>query len=107
MGATCLSIMKIFVLEGLIIGFAGTVIGLAGGLLISLNLQSIVEFVQKMTGFELFSKDIYYLSRFPSKVVPSDVALIAVTAILISFIATLYPSWQGSRLPPAEALRYE
>ena len=107
MGATCLSIMKIFVLEGLIIGFAGTVIGLAGGLLISLNLQSIVEFVQKMTGFELFSKDIYYLSHFPSKVVPSDVALIAVTAILISFIATLYPSWQGSRLPPAEALRYE
>jgi lipoprotein-releasing system permease protein len=107
MGATSLSIMKIFVLEGLIIGFAGTLIGLAGGLLISLNLQSIVEFVQKMTGFELFSKDIYYLSRFPSKVVPSDVALIAVTAILISFIATLYPSWQGSRLPPAEALRYE
>jgi lipoprotein-releasing system permease protein len=107
MGATSRSVMKIFVLEGLIIGVSGTVIGLIGGLTISLNLESIVDFVQKVTGFELFSKDIYYLSHFPSKVVPSDVLLISVTAILISFIATLYPSWQGSRLPPAEALRYE
>ncbi len=107
MGATSRSIMKIFVLEGLIIGVSGTIIGLFGGLVIAFNLESIVDFVQKVTGFELFSKDIYYLNHFPSKVVPSDVLLISVTAILISFIATLYPSWQGSRLPPAEALRYE
>jgi lipoprotein-releasing system permease protein len=107
MGATSRSIMKIFVLEGLIIGVAGTIIGLFGGLIIALNLESIVDFVQKVTGFELFSKDIYYLNHFPSQVVPSDVLLISVTAILISFIATIYPSWQGSRLPPAEALRYE
>ncbi|HET6419524.1 MAG TPA: lipoprotein-releasing ABC transporter permease subunit [Geobacteraceae bacterium] len=107
MGATSRSIMKIFVLEGLIIGVAGTIIGLFGGLIIAFNLESIVDFVQKVTGFELFSKDIYYLNHFPSQVVPSDVLLISVTAILISFIATLYPSWQGSRLPPAEALRYE
>ncbi len=107
MGATSRSIMKIFVLEGLIIGVAGTVIGVFGGLIISLNLESIVDVIQKVTGFELFSKDIYYLSHFPSQVVPSDVFLISITAILISFVATLYPSWQGSRLPPAEALRYE
>ncbi len=107
MGATSRSIMKIFVLEGLIIGVSGTIIGLFGGLIIACNLESIVDFVQKVTGFELFSKDIYYLNHFPSQVVPSDVLLISVTAILISFVATLYPSWQGSRLPPAEALRYE
>jgi lipoprotein-releasing system permease protein len=107
LGATSASIMKIFVLEGLIIGTAGTIIGLIGGLVIALNMESIVNFVQNVTGFELFSKDIYYLNRFPSQVVPSDVLIISVTAILISFVATLYPSWQGSRLPPVEALRYE
>ncbi len=107
MGATNRSIMKIFILEGLIIGTAGTVIGVLSGLLVSLNLESIVSFIQKVTGFELFSRDVYYLDHFPSQVVPGDVLLISVTAVFISFIATLYPSWQGSRLPPAEALRYE
>jgi lipoprotein-releasing system permease protein len=107
MGATGLSIMKIFVLEGLIIGVTGTLIGVGSGLFISLNLQSIVDIVQKLTGFELFSRDIYYLDHFPSQVIPADVVLISLTAILISFIATLYPAWQASRLLPAEALRYE
>ncbi|MGA7827895.1 MAG: lipoprotein-releasing ABC transporter permease subunit [Geobacteraceae bacterium] len=107
MGATGASIMKIFVLEGLIIGVAGTVIGVLSGLLIASNLEFIVDLIKKVTGFELFSKDVYYLDHFPSQVVPSDVLLISLTAILISFIATLYPAWQGSRLPPAEALRYE
>ena len=107
MGATGLSIMKIFVLEGLIIGVIGTAVGVVSGLLISLNLQTIVDFVQRVTGFELFSKDIYYLDHFPSQVIPMDVVLVSVTAILISFIATLYPAWQASRLLPAEALRYE
>jgi len=107
MGATGRSIMRIFVLEGLIIGFFGTIIGVLGGLLIALNLEQIVELVQKVTGFELFSRDIYYLDRFPSQVVPSDVLLISLTAVLISFVATLYPSWQAAKMQPAEALRYE
>ena len=107
MGATGLSIMKIFVFEGLIIGVIGTVIGVVSGLLISLNLQAIVDFVQRLTGFQLFSKDIYYLDHFPSQVIPLDVVVVSLTAILISFIATLYPAWQASRLLPAEALRYE
>ena len=107
MGATGRSIMKIFVLEGLIIGIIGTVIGVLGGLLVAFNLEPIVGLVQRLTGFELFSKDVYYLDRFPSQVVPSDVLLISVTAILISFVATLYPAWQASRMAPAEALRYE
>lgn len=107
MGATNQSIMKIFILEGLIIGVAGTVVGVLSGLLVAKNLEAIVAFVQKVTGFELFSRDVYYLDHFPSQVVPGDVVLISLTAVFISFVATLYPSWQGSRLPPAEALRYE
>jgi lipoprotein-releasing system permease protein len=107
MGATGRSIMRIFVLEGLIIGVTGTLVGVMGGLLVALNLEPIVGFVQRVTGFELFSKDVYYLDRFPSLVIPGDVLLISVTAVIISFLATLYPSWQASRMAPAEALRYE
>lgn len=107
MGATGTSIMKIFVLEGLVIGVIGTILGVFSGLLIALNLEPIINVIQKITGQNFFSKDIYYLDRFPSLVVTSDVVLISVTAVLISFIATLYPAWQASRMLPAEALRYE
>jgi lipoprotein-releasing system permease protein len=107
MGATGLSIMKIFVLEGLVIGIIGTALGVVSGLLIALNLEPIIAVIQKITGQNFFSKDIYYLDRFPSMVVPSDVVMISVTAVLISFVATLYPAWQASRMLPAEALRYE
>ncbi len=107
MGATSRSIMRIFVFEGVIIGVLGTVIGVLSGLIVALNLEPIVNTVQRLTGFQLFSKDIYYLDHFPSMVIPSDVILISVTAVLISFAATLYPSWQASRMAPAEALRYE
>lgn len=107
MGATGSSIMKIFVLEGLIIGVIGTILGVASGLLVALNLEPIINVIQRITGQNFFSKDIYYLDHFPSLVVQSDVILISVTAILISFLATLYPAWQASRMLPAEALRYE
>ncbi len=107
MGATGKSIMRIFVLEGLIIGVSGTAIGVLGGLVVALNLEPIVAVIQRITGFDLFSPNVYYLERFPSQVIPSDVVLISVTAVIISFVATLYPSWQASKMPPAEALRYE
>ena len=107
MGASGASIMKIFVLEGLIIGVIGTLLGVASGLLIALNLEPIIAAIQKVTGQNFFSKDIYYLDHFPSLVIPSDVVLISATAVLISFLATLYPAWQASRMLPAEALRYE
>jgi lipoprotein-releasing system permease protein len=107
MGATAASIMKIFVLEGLIIGIIGTVVGVISGLLIALNLEPIITLIQKITGQNFFNKDIYYLDHFPSLVVPADVVLISATALLISFLATLYPAWQASRMLPAEALRYE
>jgi len=107
MGARSSSIMKIFVLEGLIIGIIGTILGVLSGLLIACNLEPIIAAVQKVTGKNFFSKEIYYLDHFPSHVVVSDVVIISVTAILISFVATLYPAWQASRMLPAEALRYE
>jgi len=107
MGATGASIMKIFVLEGMIIGAIGTLFGVISGLLIAYNLEPIISFIQKVTGLNFFSKDIYYLDHFPSQVVISDVVLISITAVLISFVATLYPAWQASRMLPAEALRYE
>jgi lipoprotein-releasing system permease protein len=107
MGARSSSIMKIFVLEGLIIGIIGTIFGVLSGLLIAFNLEPIIAMVQKVTGKNFFSKEIYYLDHFPSHVVVSDVVIISVTAILISFVATLYPAWQASRMLPAEALRYE
>lgn len=107
MGARSLSIMKIFVLEGLIIGTIGTVVGVLSGLLIAHNLELIIDLVQKITGKDFFSKDIYYLDHFPSQVVAADVLTISVTAVIISFVATLYPAWQASKMLPAEALRYE
>jgi lipoprotein-releasing system permease protein len=107
MGARSSSIMKIFVLEGLIIGVVGTLLGVFFGLLVSFNLEPIINLVQKVTGKNFFSKEIYYLDHFPSHVVLSDVVVISITAILISFVATLYPAWQASRMLPAEALRYE
>jgi lipoprotein-releasing system permease protein len=107
MGANGRSIMRIFIMEGLVIGVIGTAIGVCSGLLVAFNLEPIVGFIQRVTGTDLFSKEVYYLDHFPSLVIPGDVVLISVTAILISLLATLYPSWQASRLPPAQALRYE
>lgn len=107
MGARSSSIMKIFVFEGLLIGVVGTALGVVSGLMISFNLEPIIDLVQKLTGKNFFSKDIYYLDHFPSHVVMSDVVIISITAVIISFLATLYPAWQASRMLPAEALRYE
>lgn len=106
-GARSGSVMKIFVLEGLIIGVVGTAFGLLSGLAVASNLEPIIDLVQKVTGKNFFSKEIYYLDHFPSHIVTSDVVTVALTAILISFLATLYPAWSASRMLPAEALRYE
>jgi lipoprotein-releasing system permease protein len=99
MGATALSIMKIFVLEGLIIGTVGTVLGLIGGV----GLCRLLERYQ----FVKLPSDVYYISSLPVLMKTEDILLITASAIGISLIATLYPAWQASRLDPAEAIRYE
>lgn len=99
MGATRNSIMKIFVIEGLIVGFSGTVLGIIGGL----GLSSLLKKYQ----FIKLPSDVYYISTLPVRIEVMDVFLISLAAVLVSFLATLYPSWQASKLEPAPALRYE
>jgi lipoprotein-releasing system permease protein len=107
MGASSRSILKIFVIEGGVIGVVGTTLGAVLGLLIAFNLEPITEFVENLFRFKILPSDVYYIDKFPSQVNPLDVGLIIVTAIGISLLATLYPSWRASKLDPAEALRYE
>jgi lipoprotein-releasing system permease protein len=99
MGATGRSIMKIFMIEGAVIGLVGTILGLLGGFTLC-ELLATYKFVE-------LPQDVYYISTLPVKMDPLDVALIAVAAMVISLAATLYPAWQASRLDPAEAIRYE
>lgn len=107
MGAPPGGILKIFVIEGGVIGLVGTVLGTISGLAIALNLENLIDFLENLFGFKILSRDVYYIEKFPSQVNPLDVSLIVITAILISLLATLYPSWRASKLDPAEALRYE
>jgi len=107
MGARSSGILKIFVIEGLVIGVVGTILGVIQGLMIALNMNAIQEFLERQLGYKLLASDVYYIDRLPSQVNPLDVGLIIVTVIGISLLATLYPSWRASRLDPAEALRYE
>ena len=107
MGASSRSILKIFVIEGGVIGVVGTTLGAILGLVIAFNLEKITEFVENLFGFKILPSDVYYIDKFPSQVNSLDVGLIIVTAIGISLLATLYPSWRASKLDPAEALRYE
>jgi lipoprotein-releasing system permease protein len=107
MGASSKGILRIFIIEGGIIGVVGTALGTIIGLIMAFNLDKLVEFLENLLGFKILSPEIYYIEKFPSQVNPMDVILIVITAILISLLATLYPAWRASKFDPAEALRYE
>ena len=107
MGASSSSILKIFTIEGGVIGVVGTILGTILGLGAAFNLETITDFVERLFGFKILSSDVYYIDKLPSQVNPLDVTLIVLTAVLISLLATLYPAWRASKLDPAEALRYE
>jgi lipoprotein-releasing system permease protein len=107
LGAKPGSIMKIFIVQGAFIGVFGTVLGVASGVLLALNLETVVPFIERLAGADLFPADVYYINELPSKLDWSEVGLISLISLLISLVATLYPSWRASRINPAEALRYE
>jgi lipoprotein-releasing system permease protein len=107
LGATPTSIMKIFVVQGSLIGVIGTVIGVIGGILIALNVDVVVPAIEQLFRVQFLAKDVYYISELPSDLQIPDVVTVGVMSLLLSLFATLYPSWRASRVNPAEALRYE
>ena len=107
MGATRGMIMRVFFLAGAAIGVIGTFSGFLLGLWFSLNIETIRQWIQSLTGTELFASEIYFLSQLPSKVDPTEVVTTVLMGLGLSFLATIYPAWRAARLDPAEALRYE
>jgi len=107
MGATAGSILKIFLIKGLIVGLAGTGMGVLGGLAITFNLDPIVAFLERLFGVRAFPAEVYFLDRLPHQVNSGDLAAILICTLAIAFLATLYPALQASRLDPVEAMRYE
>ena len=107
MGATKGMILKIFLLAGMSVGIFGTLLGVILGLAFSLNIETIRQWLQSISGTNLFNAEIYFLSQLPAKVDALEVLSIIILALALSFLATLYPSWRAARLEPVEALRYE
>ena len=100
-------VMKIFMVQGTLIGIIGTGLGVVLGLLLASNLDIIVPFIERLFDTDFISPDTYFISELESRINPADVALIALSSLLMSIIATLYPAWRASKIQPAEALRYE
>ncbi len=101
------AVMGIFIVLGCVIGIIGTLLGTAGGVLLALNVETIVPAIEQLFGVHFMSAEVYYISEVPSKLDWNDVYQIAGVAFLLTLIATLYPAWQASRINPAEVLRYE
>ena len=107
LGASPGSIMGIFMVQGAMVGVIGTFAGLALGLLVAFNIDAIVPAIEQLVGATFLPQDIYLISKMPSEPQYSDIMPIAVISLILSFVATIYPSWRASRVNPAEALRYE
>jgi lipoprotein-releasing system permease protein len=107
LGAAPASILQIFVVQGAMIGVIGTLLGVVGGVLLALNVATVVPALESVLGFKFLSPEVYYITDLPSDVQMRDVVVIGVVSLVMSFVATLYPSWRAARVNPAEALRYE
>ena len=107
MGASSGGVARIFLLQGMLIGCGGLLIGLAAGLPLAANAGAIVGLIEKMFGHALFPGDIYQLGELPSQIVATDVAVVCISAFVLSLAAAAYPAWRASRLSPAESLRHE
>jgi len=107
LGASPGSIMKIFIIQGVVIGVLGTALGVAGGLGLALNVETIVPAIESFFNVEFLAADVYYISEVPSELHWKDVWVMASVSMGLSLLATLYPAWRAARTHPAEALRYE
>jgi lipoprotein-releasing system permease protein len=107
MGATQGAIMRVFLITGASIGFIGTLTGFLVGLVVCLNVESLRRFISWLTRTEVFSPELYFLSRLPADMDTGETVAVVVMALTLTLLATLYPSWRAARLDPVEALRYE
>jgi len=107
LGTSPASVMGIFMVQGTLIGVIGTVLGILGGVGLSLNLETVVPFIERLFGFQVLDPGVYYISELPSDLHWDDVWMISGVSFLFGLLSTLYPAWRGSRTQPAEALRYE
>jgi len=107
LGASPGSIMKIFIIQGALLGFLGTLLGLLGGVLLSYNVGEVVEFVERLFNVQFLSQEVYYISKIPSDPHLTDIVTVAAVSFVLTLLATLYPSYRASKVNPAEALSYE
>jgi len=107
LGSSPRSIMKIFIVQGVVIGLIGTLLGAISGILLALNLDVVIPFIEHLFGVHFLAKDVYYINELPSDLRYHEVMVVTGISFLISLIATLYPSYRASKTQPAEALRYE
>ena len=107
LGAAPGSITKIFMVQGALIGVVGTALGLIGGVSLALNVDVVVPFIERVLGMKFLSKDVYLISELPSELQTPDVVITAVVSLVLSLLATIYPSYRAAKVNPAESLRYE
>lgn len=107
LGLTPRGVMQVFVVQGTLIGVFGTVIGVIGGIVLTLNLEHILKAIEAVLSVQLLPEDVYYITGLPTDLQSSDVVIIALVALAMAFLATIYPAWRAARTAPAEALRYE
>ena len=107
LGLTPGQVMRTFMVQGGLIGLIGTLAGVIGGVALTFNLNRILQSIEQVFGVQLLPEDVYYITGLPTDMQPGDVVAIVCAALLMAFLATLYPAWRASRTAPAEALRYE